>query len=230
MIIPLSNTSLAVRYMGMLAYEKSEALQKELHDKRVAEQIPDTLLLLEHPPVITLGTRGSYNDILADTDTLATHHVHIAKTSRGGQVTLHTPGQLVGYFICNLYRKQRAIRSFIHTIEDILIETMNAFDICAHHGTTDRGVWVCDKKIASIGISVSHGVTQHGFAINVFNDIRSFSWIVPCGMRNASITTMRAETDKALSMTAICDIILDTLITKKGYSDIIKDTHTAPEW
>lgn len=189
----LEEKTLRVLRVGTLSYEDGLQLQHSLRKQREAEQTDDTLVLLEHPHVITLGTRGVPEDIVADEAMLRTNGVSVSKTSRGGQVTIHSPGQLVGYCIFHLYKKQRALREFIASLENALIDALRDFGISARAGEHDRGVWVDEKKIASIGISVSGGVTMHGFALNVRNDLRAFSWIVPCGIKNARITSIANE-------------------------------------
>ena len=216
--------TLSVSYLGSIEYSKTEDLQVALQNKRIEETIPDTLLLLEHPYVITLGKRGLSSDILAKQKVLKDNKVTIAKTNRGGQVTIHGPGQLVGYCIFHLYRKQRAIREFIYTIEQALIDTLRAFDIHAEHGTEHSGVWVGHKKIAAIGISIAQGVTRHGFALNVNNNLDSFNWIIPCGIHNGSFTSMEKETNRKIEIKEVCDIFVNTLATNAEYSNIVHNT------
>lgn len=204
-------------------------LQNELHDKRMKEEVPDTLLLLEHPNVITIGKRGTLSDVLVPAQVREKHSVSVVQTPRGGQVTVHTPGQLIGYFIFHLYHKQRAVRAFIQTVEQIIIDALASFSIHACHDEKHTGVWIENKKIASIGISISGGVTQHGFALNVSNNLDAFRWIVPCGMPNVQVTSMAEILKDTPCMDKVCAAIRETLMTHMRYYDIIKHTNM-PEW
>ncbi len=221
--------TLAVHTLGSVAYQEASALQNKLHTQRLHEEISDTLLLLEHPNVITIGKRGVQSDILAPPSILEQNRVSIAQTPRGGQVTLHTPGQLIGYFIFHLYNKQRAAHAFVHSLEQVLIDALASFSISAHHDEKHTGVWVGGKKIASIGISISRGVTQHGFALNVANNLDAFSWIVPCGMPQVGLTSIASLLKNAPPMNSVCHAIIEALATQMRYCDIIKHT-SVPEW
>ncbi len=171
-----------------LTYQKTEALQYYLHQLRLAEHIPDTLLLLEHVPTISMGKRGSASDILIPHSALIKKGYTIATSDRGGQVTYHGPGQLIGYCIFKLYHAQRRLRDFIAHIEQVIISSLAYFGIEGYAHDTHRGVWVKDKKIASVGIAITKGVTRHGFAINIVNDLSAFRDIVPCGIVDVHMT------------------------------------------
>ncbi len=220
---------LAVHTLGLMKYDEATALQSDMHDKRMREQIPDTLLLLSHPNVISIGKRGDASDILAPAHVLRQNEVSVVQSSRGGQVTIHTPGQLIGYFIFHLYHKQRAVREFVYMIEQVIMDTLASFLISARHDEKHTGVWVEHKKIASIGISVSGGVTQHGFALNVCNKLKAFRWIVPCGMPQIQVTSMVELCTTLPPMGEVCDAIVQSLTMQRHYCDIIKHT-SKPEW
>ena len=163
--------------------------------QRQNEEIPDTLLLLEHPPVITLGKRGDEGDLLLNRELLAARGVEIAEVDRGGQVTYHGPGQLVGYLIVNLYNHQRKLKLFIRRLEESIIRYLDeVHGIKAGVSEEHVGVWVGDEKIAAVGISISRGVTMHGFALNIACDLAPFGWIVPCGIRDRGVTSVSALT------------------------------------
>lgn len=215
------NKTLQVFQLGLVEYAKSDQLQRTIQRQRQQETIPDSLLLLEHPNVITLGTRGSLNDILAESEVLKQNRVQIVHTDRGGQNTIHAPGQLVGYVIINLYKKRRALRQFICNLEQTLIETLQKFDINAFHHETHTGVWTAQGKIAAIGISVNHGVTRHGFALNVNTTLDIFDWIIPCGVKQGQITSMRQELGTSLDMNHVKECVIDTFIEKKQYNNTI---------
>lgn len=192
---------LSVRLLGTVPYRDALSLQRRLNAERKEDRIPDTLLLLEHPPVVTLGTRGSASDLLLDESTIRAAGGDVVTIDRGGQVTYHGPGQLVGYFIVNLYEHQRQVRRFVENIERSIIAYLSRF-----HGIDSRtdpenvGVWTGNEKIAAIGISIKSGVTMHGFALNLNTDLSHFSWIVPCGIRDKGVTSVAALTGKPVDM------------------------------
>ncbi len=184
--------------MGTVEYQEALNLQEYLLEKRQKDQINDTLILLEHPPVITLGRRGKESNILAGKDFLESRGVKVYNISRGGDVTYHGPGQITGYIIMDLKKSGGDIRKFVGKIQDVFIELlMNEFEINAHSGeNTYTGVWVDNEKITAIGISVHHGVTMHGFAFNVNTNLDHFKWINPCGITDKGVTSLKKLTGK----------------------------------
>ena len=186
------NTCLVVS-LGMLDYQAAYDLQRRLHAQVVAGELPDLLLLLEHPHVYTLGRRGQQSHILASDEALTQLGVETHFTDRGGETTYHGPGQLVGYPIVNLRRWGGGVRKYVETLEQVLIGTLSEFGITAHSEGKPTGVWVGDAKIAAIGVRVSRSVTMHGFALNVCPDLSFFDHIVPCGMPGARVTSMAQE-------------------------------------
>jgi lipoyl(octanoyl) transferase len=182
--------------LGLIEYQKALSLQYSLVEKCRSEESPDTLLLLEHPPVVTLGTRGEDSDLLFSEEALAARGVQTTWIDRGGKATYHGPGQLVGYPIINLRHHQRRVKRFVHTLEAFLIRLLEEhYGITAHTEDDYVGVWVENRKIAAIGISIHSAVTMHGFALNVSSDLDSFSLIVPCGIRDSDrgITSISKE-------------------------------------
>jgi len=179
------------RYLGTVPYDEAHELQKELVEKRKADEIPDTFLLLQHPHVITLGRAADRTNILADEATRARLGVELHETGRGGDVTYHGPGQLVGYPIIKLLPGRQDIRRYVRDIQEVLIRTARDFGVEAEpRGGEHVGVWVGDDKLAAIGIRISRWVTMHGFAFNVTTDLSYFQLIVPCGIRNHGVTSL----------------------------------------
>jgi lipoyl(octanoyl) transferase len=180
--------------LGMVEYRQADALQERLRAARQAEAIPDTLLLLEHPPVYTKGRRADPKELGMGESWYLMQGIDVAQTDRGGSVTYHGPGQLVGYPIMRIHD----IGSFVHTMEDAIVAALADEEIGARGRSTDgvryTGVWVGERKIASIGVHVSRGVTKHGFAVNVDNDLQPFEWVIPCGMADVRMTSITAET------------------------------------
>ena len=197
------STCLAIP-LGLLDYQAAYDLQRRLHAQVVAGELPDLLLLLEHPHVYTLGRRGQQSHILAPDDMLTQLGVETHFTDRGGETTYHGPGQLVGYPIVNLRRWGGGVRKYVETLEQVLIGTLSEFGITAHSEGKPTGVWVEDAKIAAIGVRVSRSVTMHGFALNVSPDLSFFDHIVPCGMPGARVTSMAQELGQEI---AVSDVI-----------------------
>jgi len=172
------------RYLGLVPYGEAHELQKELVEKRKADEIPDTFLLLQHPHVITLGRAADRANILADEATRAHFGVELHETGRGGDVTYHGPGQLVGYPILKLLPGRQDIRRYVRDLQDVLVRAARDFGVEAEpRGGDFVGVWVGDAKLAAIGIRISRWVTMHGFAFNVTTDLNYFQLIVPCGIK-----------------------------------------------
>jgi lipoate-protein ligase B len=175
---------------GRMGYTPALELQNGLRTKVADGLRPSVLLLLEHPHVYTLGRRGSLADILAGADELSRLGVEVHHTDRGGQVTYHGPGQLVGYPIVDLRTIGIGPLKYVRMLEEVIVATLSEFGISAGTGERPTGVWVGDSKIAAIGVKVSRGVTTHGFALNVDPDLSYFDNIVPCGMPQRLVTSM----------------------------------------
>ena len=191
---------------GRISYAEGLRLQAEVVAARKAGAIGDTLLLLEHPPVLTLGRNSTRANILASDEVLARKGVEIHEINRGGDVTYHGPGQLVGYPIFDLrgelpgkHGPHLGPVDFVRLIEEALILTCKDFSVPAQRICKLTGVWtlaggsIAEKKIAAIGVHVSQAVTSHGFALNVTTDLRDFEWIVPCGITDRTVTSLELE-------------------------------------
>ena len=190
--------------LGLLEYQDAYALQRRVHAQVVACDLPDMLLLVEHPHVYTLGRRGKQSDILASEDTLGRLGVETHITDRGGETTYHGPGQLVGYPIVNLRRWGGGVRDYVYTLERAIIGALAEYGVDAHSEGKPTGVWVEDAKIAAIGVRVARSVTMHGFALNVSPALSFFDHIVPCGMPDAQVTSMARELGRDV---AVCDAL-----------------------
>jgi lipoyl(octanoyl) transferase len=176
--------NLNVVYLGILPYSEALEIQYKLFEKRRNSEIDNTLLLLEHPPVLTLGTRGVYSNIYLSNEELKRQGIDVFEVNRGGDVTYHGPGQIIGYTIFDLRDIGKDIRLFIQKIEQSIINLLNdEYGIIAYRETDKyTGVWVNDKKITAIGISIKQWVSMHGFAFNVNTNLDHFNWINPCGL------------------------------------------------
>jgi lipoate-protein ligase B len=181
-----------VRDLGRIDYAEAMRLQDCLVEARLRDDIPDTLLLLEHPPVITVGRRGSAQDILAPESSLLRLGVQVYPTTRGGMVTYHGPGQLVGYPIVKLRARGLSVPCYVRALEQAIIATLAAVGVDAYIDEQHIGVWTAAGKIAAIGVAQRHGVTLHGFAVNLQPDLSHFSLINPCGIGDLGVTSARA--------------------------------------
>ncbi len=179
-----------LRNLDLVTYENGMRLQQKLVEMRQAEAIPDQLLLLEHPPVITLGRGGDARNLLAPPESLAAERVRFFETTRGGDITYHGPGQLVGYPIVHLGEGKRDVRKYVTKIEEILIRTVAAYGITAERAEGKRGIWVGNDKIAAIGVRIARWVTSHGFALNVNTNLDHFRLITPCGLHGTGVTSI----------------------------------------
>lgn len=179
--------------LGMLAYRDALALQQRVRAARQAAAIPDTILFVEHPPVYTCGRRSEPGELPLGAETYAARGIEIVDVDRGGKITYHGPGQLVAYPIVAI----DDVVAFVRELEGAIVAALADEEIAARSRAEDGldyiGVWVQDRKIASIGLHVSHGVTTHGLAVNVDNDLAPFTWIVPCGLGGVAMTSVAAE-------------------------------------
>jgi lipoyl(octanoyl) transferase len=207
-IAPASRT-LEVRQLGCLGYEEALDLQQTLVDDRREDLIPDTLLLLEHPHVITLGARarGSRAHLVAGPEVLAARGVPVYEAGRGGDITYHGPGQIVGYPILDLRPDRCDVHRYVRDLEETLIRTAAAFGVPAARTPGLTGVWVGDRKLAAIGVRISRWITSHGFALNVQTDLTCFDLIVPCGIADRGVCSLESVTGRAISTADVAPIV-----------------------
>lgn len=202
--------NLDVRDLGVIAYAEAWKLQQELVAERKAGHASDTLLLLEHPHVITLGRAAQRENILT-----VPPGVDLQETNRGGDVTYHGPGQLVGYPIFDLHGLRKDIAWYMRTLEACLIEALDAFGITAERLSGLTGVWVGHDKIAALGVHLSRWVTCHGFALNVTTDLSYFDAIIPCGIRGHGVTSMAKLLGHPVEMNAVKQAVIRSF--QKGF-------------
>jgi lipoyl(octanoyl) transferase len=192
-------------HLGRVDYATGLDLQKQLVEARHEDRIGNTLLLLEHPPVLTLGRNSDRSNVLASDEFLAYRGVEIHEINRGGDVTYHGPGQLVGYPILDLrsFAPRLGAVDYVRLLEEVLIRALGDFAIPAQRVAGRTGVWtipggsVSEKKIAAIGVHISRGITSHGFALNVTTDLRDFDLIIPCGISDRAVTSLELEAPDA---------------------------------
>ncbi len=200
---------LRILMAGRLAYPEALALQERLMALRQLDQIGDTLMLVEHPPVLTLGRRGGAANILLSPEALQREGVSVHEVSRGGDVTYHGPGQIVGYPIMDLRLMENDIKKYVWNVEEVFIRLLFAeFGIDARREEKKyTGVWVGDDKITAIGISVSRHITMHGFAFNVNTDLSHFKWINPCGITDKGVSSLQKLLGRELDMAELNGLV-----------------------
>jgi len=176
--------------LGLLGYEKAWDLQHRLWERRVKEELPDLLLFVEHPHVITLGRRGSRSHLIASAETLEVLKVPVFHVERGGDVTYHGPGQIVAYPIFHLKRYGYRLLRFVEALEEVMIRVLGDFGIEGERNALNRGVWVGNEKIGSVGVAIKRWVSFHGIALNYETDLRYFDLINPCGLEGVKMTSM----------------------------------------
>jgi len=198
-----------VRRLGLVDYQAALDLQKDLVEKRKQGLIPDQLLLLEHPHVITLGARNhnASSNVLETPEALALKGVAVFETGRGGDVTYHGPGQLVGYPILELQAGRRDVHRYVRDLEEVLIQAVSDFGIVASRMSGLTGIWVGDDKLAAIGVRISRWVTSHGFALNVSTDLSRFGLIVPCGIADKGVTSMERLLGRSVTMAEVAEAV-----------------------
>jgi lipoyl(octanoyl) transferase len=195
-----------VRRLGFVPYGEALDLQKTLVEERRAGSVPDLLLLLQHPPVITLGVRrDSRSHVIASDGQLAMHGIDVHEAGRGGDVTYHGPGQIVGYPILDLRPDRCDVHRYVRDLEEVMIRVCADYGVAAHRVDGLTGAWVGTAKIGAIGVRISRWITSHGFAFNVNTRLEDFQLIVPCGIADRGVTSLRQLLGKELSIEDVED-------------------------
>ncbi|MFC1912580.1 lipoyl(octanoyl) transferase LipB [Chloroflexota bacterium] len=198
-------------YLGSIPYKRALKLQRRLVQARGERSIPDVVMMLQHPPVLTIGRFRGEDDIIVPREVLAQQGIAVVHTNRGGSTTYHGPGQLVGYPILNLKELCLGVREYIAKLEEVIIRLLLDMGIRGHRVAGFPGsVWVGDEKICSIGVHVSHYIAMHGFALNVNTDLRHFEYINPCGIRGKVMTSISKLLGYSIDVEAIAGVLLDS--------------------
>jgi len=203
MVINAENKVLTIQDLGLTSYRQVLALQEQMHLQRRDGAIGDTVLILEHRPVVTLGARKSANKLLVSEEELNRRGIDVVEIRRGGGTTVHNPGQLIFYPILNLHRQRLDIGRYVRTLERIGIELLDHFGLICQRREGYPGLWAGPRKIASIGVRVSRWITYHGMAININNDLSLFDLMVPCGLDDVTMTSLQRETGVTHEMEAV---------------------------
>jgi lipoyl(octanoyl) transferase len=211
-----------VRRVGLIPYAEGLALQRTLAEARQQGRVPDLLLLVEHPHVLTLGVRGDggRGHILATADELAARGIEIQETGRGGDITYHGPGQIVGYPILDLKPDRCDVHRYVRDLEEVLIRTAADYGIQAQRVAGLTGAWVGTEKLAAIGVRIARWVTSHGFALNVSNDLDYFKMIVPCGIAGRGVTSLERLLGRAVDRREVEDRLVAHLATVFGLTPV----------
>ena len=209
-------TTCLITDLGFISYSDAFALQRRLVAARKAGAIDDVFLLCEHPHVITLGRNANRSNLLASEPVLRQKAVELHETNRGGDITYHGPGQIVGYPILNLAHLRRDVGWYVRTLEEVMIRASSNFGVTAYRVAERTGIWVeaggKEEKLAAIGVHISRWVTSHGMAYNVSTDLRYFDWIVPCGIAERRATSL----ERALGRPVACGEVRERMVARFG--------------
>jgi lipoate-protein ligase B len=201
--------SLSFISLGLQDYSSVLARQLELREQRRRGLIADTIVTVEHPPVITEGRRPAKKDYQVSPEVLRQRGIDTAKVNRGGRLTYHGPGQLVAYYIISLRERYMKVGEFVRAVEETALKTLASFGIAAERRKDFPGVWVSGRKIASIGLAVDRGVSMHGMALNIDPNLEHFQFIVPCGMPDCEMTSVERETGRVLEFKEVEKIFIE---------------------
>lgn len=189
--------------LGRVPYADAHALQERLVEERKAERVGDSLLLLEHPKVITLGRRANTENILFSREALEQSGYELFETGRGGDVTFHGPGQLVGYPIVDLKPDRLDVRRYVRDLEETMIRVCADYGLSAARSEGFNGTWIGNRKVGAVGVRISQWVTMHGFALNVSTELSAFSAIVPCGIADRGVTSLSTELERDVEIAEV---------------------------
>jgi lipoyl(octanoyl) transferase len=191
--------------LGTVDYAEAHRLQKDLQARRISGEIDDVVLLLEHPPVLTLGRSAKDRHVLAPREALEAQGISVHEVGRGGDVTYHGPGQLVAYPIIDLKPDRRDVRKYVWSLEETMIRTCADFGLSASRVSGLNGAWIDDRKVGAVGVRISRWVTMHGLALNANSDLSHFDLIVPCGIADKAVTSLSAELGRTVGVTDVVE-------------------------
>ena len=231
-------TCYAVLFQERVDYERALALQMEICERKKGGFAHDILLLLEHPPVITLGRNGNWHNLVVSEETLKARGVSRYATDRGGDITFHGPGQLVGYPLLKLERDEQDVHRYMRNLEETIIRVLAEYGIEGWREEKMTGVWTAAGKICAMGVHISRWVTRHGFAFNVNTDLSFYDLIIPCGLVGKSVTSMQAILGRAVDLREVsgkvaehfCRIFRRKMIVGSGLENIFFESDRLLQW
>lgn len=215
--------------LGLIDYKEAWDFQKVVFDQRVKKVNNDTFLLLEHPHTYTLGKTADQSNLVSNEEFLDKFKISVYNIDRGGDITYHGPGQIVGYPIISLSDWKEDTHLYLRSLEEVIINTISHFGLKGERKKEYTGVWLEDRKICAIGIKISRWVTMHGFALNVNTNLDMFNGIIPCGIKDKQVTSIQKELNKEINISEVKEIILEEFINVFGYNSFnrkSKDIYT----
>lgn len=210
--------------LGLIDYQEAWDLQKEIFGQRCKNEISDILFLLEHPHTYTFGKVADKNHLISSTQFLNANKISVYDIDRGGDITYHGPGQIVGYPIINLSDWEKDTHKYLRVLEEVIIRVCKEFGLNAERNSKHTGVWIENRKIAAIGIKVSRWITMHGFAFNVNTDLSLFQGIIPCGISDKEVTSLQKELGQKVNLIQIKELIVKNFAEVLGYNTNVKIT------
>lgn len=219
-MVDVKNKILSYADLGFIDYKEAWDLQYKIHTSRVQGNVKDHFLLLEHPNTYTLGKTADKSNLIGNEEYLKEKNISVYDIDRGGDITYHGPGQIVGYPIINLNDWKQDTHKYLRALEEMIIRVCLEFGLIGRRDTEFTGVWIEDRKIAAIGIKVSRWVTMHGFAFNINTDLSLFNGIIPCGISNKAVTSLRKEIDKPVEIDFVKSLILKHFTEVFEYNSI----------
>ncbi len=215
--------------LGLIDYQQAWDLQKITLEKRKNNEIEDVLYLLEHPHTYTLGKIADKNNLISSKEFLEENKIQVYEIDRGGDITYHGPGQIVGYPLIDLTNWQKDTHKYLRALEEVLILTCNDYGIEAVRNPKYTGVWIGDRKITAIGIKISHWISMHGFAFNVNTDLNLFNGIIPCGINDKEVTSLQKELKKEIDINEVKEKVVNHFKNVFGYDLIYTNENIIDE-
>lgn len=219
-----SNKKLSIIDLGLQPYRPVWELQQDLQRKRIEQQIPDTLIFVEHNPVYTIGKNGTDLHVIASNDFLKIHGIEVVQVDRGGDVTYHGPGQLVGYPIFDLHQHKQSISWYMRNLEEVFIQVLKKYKLQGERSEGYTGVWINDEKITALGVRISHWVTMHGFAFNVNTNLSHFGGIIPCGIFQYGVTSLQKVINHPVNMEEVKQFVIHAFQKVFNFSEVEAET------
>ncbi len=217
----MENKTLTYCDLGFIDYKESWELQQEIHKKRVSNEVEDTFFLLEHPNTYTLGKTAHKENLVGSEEYLKQNQISVYDIDRGGDITYHGPGQIVGYPIIDLNNWYKDTHKYLRALEEVIIKTCSNYGIDCERNEKHTGVWIGDRKIAAIGIKVSRWITMHGFAFNVNTDLNLFNGIIPCGIQDKSVTSLSKELKSEIGIKEVKEKLLINFTRLFDYTSVV---------